>query len=267
MAWTYKALVTLNASLVESEVHTDFPVLVSSTYDGTGGEPDLRTTGNGGNVENANGYDIGFFSDFGLTTRLAAERVFFDATTGEVEFWVKIPSLSNVSNTKIYMAYGDSSVSSDPNDDVTYGSTSVWNSGFSGRYHFGDGTTLSLNDSTSDGRDMTGIGIPTAATGKAGKGAIQLNGTSQFATFTTKEHSSAYTYSFWVKGDAAPSNSKTSNIFQIGNEPAGNSTNAACQWDELGGDLGRYIHRKSDASFETALPTSTFSGLIKGKLA
>ena len=47
---------------------TDFPVLFSGTY------TYLKTIANGGKVNNANGYDIIFYSDISLTTKLKFQR-------------------------------------------------------------------------------------------------------------------------------------------------------------------------------------------------
>lgn len=53
MAYSYYASITIDETKVDETDAanlTNFPVLISGTYDGTGGEPDLRTVANGGNV-------------------------------------------------------------------------------------------------------------------------------------------------------------------------------------------------------------------------
>ncbi len=134
---------------------TDFPVLFTGTY------TYLKTVANGGKVENANGYDIRFFSDSALTTLLAFERVFWDATTGVVEFWVKIPTLTSASAKIIYLAYGNSGISSDQQN-----ASGVWSNGFNAVYHLPNGTTLTANDSTSNGNNGTLTNTPTAIAGQ-----------------------------------------------------------------------------------------------------
>ena len=67
---------------------------------------DLRTTANGGRVENANGYDIIFTSDRFGASQLAHEIERYVATTGEIVFWVRLESLA--ATTSIYMWYGNS---------------------------------------------------------------------------------------------------------------------------------------------------------------
>ena len=51
MTYAYYTDITIENPYVEAD-HTDFPILVKGTFDGTAGEADLRTTGNGGNIEN-----------------------------------------------------------------------------------------------------------------------------------------------------------------------------------------------------------------------
>ncbi len=138
---------------------TDFPVLFSGTY------TYLKTIANGGKVNNSNGYDIIFYSDAALTTKLKFERVFWDATTGDVEFWIKIPTLTSASATVIYLAYGNTSISTDQQD-----ANNTWNSSYQGVYHFPDGTTLTANDSTASGFNGT-INSVVAGTGKIDGGA------------------------------------------------------------------------------------------------
>ncbi len=102
--------------------HTDFPMLLKFV------DPDLRSTANGGNVENVNGYDILFTLD-DCTTQLDHEVEKYDPTTGEYIAWIKIPSLSPTVNTEIQMYYGNASVAADQSTNAT------WSAGFDGVWH------------------------------------------------------------------------------------------------------------------------------------
>src|SRR5208282_6682714 len=66
--YTYQRTITINYSQVPNTNQTNFPVLISGTYSY------LATTGNGGNVTNANGYDIIFTSDAAGATILPFQR-------------------------------------------------------------------------------------------------------------------------------------------------------------------------------------------------
>lgn len=140
---------------------TNFPVLISGTYSY------LATVANAGKVSDANGYDITFYSDSSLTTLLDFERVFWDDTTGEVEFWVRVPTLTSASATVIYMAYGNSSITTDQSN-----ATGTWNSSYKAVYHFADGSTLNVGDATGANN-----GTNTNATATVG----QIDGGAHFA--------------------------------------------------------------------------------------
>jgi RHS repeat-associated protein len=116
---------------------TDFPVLISGTF------PYLATVGNGGKVQNANGYDIIFTSDAAGQMKLDHEIDSYDPVTGNASFWVRIPALSHTTDTAIYMWYGSSSVSASQENKA-----GVWSNGYGAVWHFGDGNTLSAADST-----------------------------------------------------------------------------------------------------------------------
>lgn len=68
---------------------------------------DLRTTANGGNVTNANGYDIVFFDE---ALQLDFELESYNASTGEVRAWVRIPNWDPSTNKIIDIYYGDTEI-------------------------------------------------------------------------------------------------------------------------------------------------------------
>lgn len=149
----YYRSITIDHTKVGSADLTNFPVLVMGTYSY------LATAANGGKVQNANGYDVGFFSDAALTTRLKHEIDLYTASSGQVAYWVKVPTVSHTSDTVIYMAYGNTSITTDQSDHVN-----VWDANFKAVYHLGSASTLSLADSTSSGMTLTnatGLGATT----------------------------------------------------------------------------------------------------------
>jgi hypothetical protein len=183
----YKRAITIDYTKCGTVNSTDFPVLVSFT------DVNFKSVANGGKVQNANGYDIKFYSDAGLTNQLFWEIEKYVPTTGECIFWVKVPTLSASANTIIYVSYGNNTI-------TTFQSTatSVWNSNFNGVWHFPNGTTLTANDSTLNSYNGSLVSTPTATTGKI-DGGINLNGTNQAVDFgqVALTETSA-TYSFWV---------------------------------------------------------------------
>src|SRR5262249_20339432 len=112
------------------------------------------------------GFDIRFYSDITLLTSLSFELERFVATTGQIIFWIKVPSLSSSADTTIYIAYGDAALNTNAS------STATWDSNYKAVYHFGDGSTVGLNDSTSNANTLTNHGA-TATTGQV-YGAVNL---------------------------------------------------------------------------------------------
>lgn len=193
MAFSYYRTLTVDHTKVGSTL-TDFTVLISFTHN------DLRTVANGGHVRNANGYDIVPFTNATLLTKITGfELARYNASTGELVMWVKIASLSSSVDTVFYLAYGDETIS-------TFQGTaaSAWDSNYVAVYHFEDGTTLSVADSTGVNdlvaRTSGGSGPPTAAAGKVGGCASFDTAQSQYANKASFSlgGSGDLTVSLWV---------------------------------------------------------------------
>ena len=194
--YAYRRAITIDHTKVPNTDQTDFPVLVSGTYSY------LATTANGGNVQNANGYDVIFTSDTGCTTKLNHEVETYTATTGAVNYWVKVPLLSHTSDTTIYLCYGNSSITTDQST-----KTAVWDANYKGVWHLSNGTTLNASDSTTNGNN----GTITGAVATAGRtdGCASLNGTSdhvQVKAGKVDSSTTTGTVNAWVKVSALDEN-------------------------------------------------------------
>jgi hypothetical protein len=178
LSFLYKRSITIDHTKCGTADSGHIPVLVSLS--------DSSLSHASGHVANANGYDIYFYSDSSLTTRLPAERELYTDAAGVGTYigWVNVTNVSHTSDTVIYMGYDDSGISSDPNTDGTYGATSVWDTNYKTVYHFGNGTTLGLNDSTSNGFNLSNPGTDSAASGKIG-GATYHNGNNNIGLYNT----------------------------------------------------------------------------------
>ena len=131
--------VTINASQVSgNSSHTNFPVLIDITDNA------LKTSSNGGFVLNSSAYDIAF-SYQGNTVTLVHELEDYDANTGSLKAWVKIPSLSATTNTTIRMHFGKNGISTNPS------SNAVWNTNYTSVWHLND----DFLDATSNSNDGT----------------------------------------------------------------------------------------------------------------
>jgi len=140
--WGYRKTLTIDPNRVGASCAADvmnFPMLVSLTNDN-----DLRSAANGGNVANANGYDILFRDTNGNDLDFEIEE--YDAVNGTLNAWVKIPTLDFDDPTVVYAYYGNPCVST-PQENPE----AVWGTDFKGVWHSHD----DLLDSTQYNNDVT----------------------------------------------------------------------------------------------------------------
>lgn len=138
---------------------TNYPMLFSVV------DPDLRTTANGGFVGNNNGYDIVFYQT-GCVGKLDHEVERYNAATGELVAWIRIPYLSATANTSIQMYYGNDTVTINPS------TASTWNSNYNGVWHLHEnpaGTAPQMIDRTGNGHNGTSYGSMTSGNSVPGK--------------------------------------------------------------------------------------------------
>ena len=234
MAFSWYKTVTIDHTKVPS-TQTDFPVLVSVT------DADLKTVGNGGYVQNSSGYDVGFYADSGLATKLDWETERYIATTGEVIYWVRIASLSSSTDTVFYMAFGDPGISTDQSN-----KTGVWDSNYQTVWHLPDGTTLTAMDSTANANDGFLSGSPTAITGKIGGGANLVAANSQYIQGGNIVNTSDATVEAWVYLTSYPSFDSMIGGFTQGN------FSATYDKDLLINSIGKVVFYVYDGSTRTS---------------
>ncbi|HEX9804552.1 MAG TPA: DUF2341 domain-containing protein, partial [Candidatus Dojkabacteria bacterium] len=182
---------------------TNFPYLLSGTFGF------LATVANGGSVANSNGYDIIFTSDNGGSTQMDHEIERYIGTTGEILFWIRIPTLDHDNDTEIYMHYGNAAVSTDPS------STGTWDSNFKMVQHLEEITSgaTDFEDSTANGVDSTSVTIGADAESNPDvegqvDGAVRLDGSNdqiEINDNTNLDITGALTISYWSKLDAQQS--------------------------------------------------------------
>lgn len=173
-AYLYKKKITIDKTKVSGGSDlSNFPVLISLT------DTDLRTTGNGGSVTNANGYDI-ILTDGTDSTQLDHEIEKYNAATGEIQLWVRVPTVSASVDTVLYMYFGNSAVNSSQEDGA-----GVWDSNYKGVWHLSEnpaGTAPQINDSTINTNRMTSFGTMTSGDQMTGKidGSIDFDGVDDY---------------------------------------------------------------------------------------
>jgi hypothetical protein len=187
--YAYQRSITIDHTKVPNTNQTNFPVLVSGTYSY------LATVSNGGNVQNANGYDVIFTSDAACTTKLDHEVETYSAATGAVNYWVRVPSLSHTADTTIYLCYGNSGITTDQSN-----KTGVWDSNFKAVYHLDDqAANTSIKDSSANLSNGTNAANTSGKTitGKFAQG-LTYNGTSD-NTATGVAQTGSFTWECWFK--------------------------------------------------------------------
>jgi hypothetical protein len=171
MTWAKYNLFTQDHTRVVGANQTSFPMPVWGT------QTTMKSVANGGVMVNGSN-DIGFYSDAGFTTLLPFERVIHDLTTGTYLYIVNTP-LSFTADTPLYMPHGSAAQTTDLSN-----RTGTYDANYLEVHNWGDGTTLSLLDSTSNGATITNPAAAVAGAGLVG-GAVVLNGTTQYLTRST----------------------------------------------------------------------------------
>jgi RHS repeat-associated protein len=204
-SWTYRKAITISSSQVSGSSNlTNFPALISWSSDS-----------NLASGAQSNGNDILFTATDGVT-KLNHELETYTSSTGAVNAWVQVPSLSPTTNTVIYMYYGNSSASNQQSVAAT------WDSNYAAVWHFPNGSSLAANDSTSNGNNGSLSGA-TATTGEIGGAAAFSSSSSQYISLglpSSLEITDNITISAWVKPTSVGSANMT--IYGTSNANQGN---------------------------------------------
>ena len=172
-AYSFCRAISMNPLLVPSTTLIDYPLTVSGTYS------HLATVANGGKVQNASGYDIGYFTSSAATTKLDWERERWVSTTGESIYHIRIPIVNTTFGFLIYQCYGDASITTDQSNRA-----GTWNSNYKGVWDMSQdpsGSAPQLLDSTSSGFHMTTHGSMASGALVAGKVGSAINFTNPAA--------------------------------------------------------------------------------------
>ncbi len=214
-SFSYRKLITIDRTKVgvtgtSATTLSNYPVLINVT------DNDLRTVGNGGYVEDSNGYDIifrGVNDDVcgGAGTNpctLDHQIEKYDQITGEFVAWVRLPSLNTnaaSSDTAFYMYFGNKSISSS-----LEAATGVWDSNFQAVWHMSDNaastTVLQSTSVTTPGNGIAAADTNTKSTTGQIYGALSFNGSSDYihqsSTSWTMDPQ-GYTLSAWIQTGTA----------------------------------------------------------------
>lgn len=195
MAYGFTRTLTSDGSLVPT-TQSNFTALFSIT------DNELRTVANGGEIVNTDSgrpADFAFFGEEGLTTQLKHKVISYNATTGHILGWIKVPTLNATTETILYIGYGDAAVTTYQGDD-----DGIYDASVLAHWELGDGSTLSANDNTANAHHGTLSNTPTATTGKIDGGANFVSASSQKITIPTGLMKHSGTWSAWCKATTLP---------------------------------------------------------------
>jgi len=206
----FRRAITIDHTKIPNSDQSNFPVLISGTYSY------LATVANGGKVQSANGYDIIFTNDAVGSTKLDHEIESYNASTGAISFWVRVPTLSHTADTVIYVQYGSTAVTTSQEN-----RTSVWDSNYQMVLHLGESASP-YKDSTSNAFSSNSGVSPALAPGKIGQGQ-SFDGTSQYIGYSQAQSpnpAGSITLETWIK------TSDTTSKGMLGKWGSDGSTNA-----------------------------------------
>jgi len=190
--YTYRREITIDNTKVATTTDS-FVVLATTTL------ASLKTTGNGGLVTDANGYDI-VWTDSDGSTLLDFEVEKYDATTGEIVHWIET-DVSSTTDKTLYMYYGNSSISTDQSD-----KNGTWASDYAGVWHLPNNAIASTTDSTVNANNGTVVGNASSTASGQVDGAFSFGAGDDYVdtTLTTNLSNSDFTASIWTKFSGSP---------------------------------------------------------------
>lgn len=206
--WQYRKAITINGSQVSgTSTLSSFPILVDIT------DANIKS------AAQTSGNDILFTAGDGVT-KLNDELQSYNASTGNLVAWVQVPSLLPSTNTVIYVYYGNPSAANQSNAAAT------WDSNYKLVSHLGNGTSLSLNDSTANANNGSLLGTAPTASANAqilGSAAFPAaNSQIDYGDGASLANPSQMTAEFWVYHSSAPGQNNYAYLSKDGSNGGGN---------------------------------------------
>jgi gliding motility-associated-like protein len=196
--YSHRVIFSMDESLNMGSIPlTDFPILFSYS------DTLIRSASYGGYVQFADGTDF-CFTDQDSITVLDFEIESYDPESGSLSAWVRIPSLSAVSGTDLYLYYGN------PDALALWDREGVWSNQYTAVWHMADdpsGSEPQISDATSLMNHGTTGGQMTADDLVDGKVslAIQFDGVDDYVSMPVSGfNTDAGTAELWIKLDSLP---------------------------------------------------------------
>ncbi len=249
----YCRALTINHAQVDA-AQTNFPVTISVT------DPTLATTANGGHVLQSSGYDIVLTSDAAGKNLLNWEVETYNPVTGNWIGHVKIPALSNTADTVIYMFYGNLAITTNQSSPSL-----VWDSNFTGVYHFASLTSSTTPDSSAKNDSAVSNTGVTSGTGLFGLGASLTNTGAHLMLPVAVLNPTSGSISAWVN----PTKQMISGVtYAGGTQSDGAAEFHFVEWSsydnavEFGWNNGKSNSTLDEPVSKVNLPTNTWSHVV-----
>ncbi len=144
------------------------------------------------------GDDIAFYNGTEwLDHELEIYNQSYNLTHAQLVVWVRIPSLSTSTDTKIYMYYGNSTMESQENP------LGVWDDNYVGVWHLSEDSSGTIYDSTSNNNDGTSVGDVDQVGGKI-DGSLSFHGANDYincGNSSSLDISENITIEHWIMGN------------------------------------------------------------------
>lgn len=166
---TWERPIVVNHSQVMDTVDLiDFPLLVSFS------DPDLRSTSNGGFVVSVDGHDIVFTGDGDKQLDHEIEK--YDASTGQIVAWVRLPILYHQEDTELKISCGNPTLNTAPP------SENVWNSNYKAVWHMHQDPSSTNQEDACDDYDAVSHGnMPSSSLNNGIIGdAVKMDGSNDY---------------------------------------------------------------------------------------
>ena len=191
LGYQYQKTLVINHTKV-GEFVINFPVLITLAPPNS---DEFRTIANGGRIFSNNGYDIIFTDENYNKLDHQIER--YDAVSGSLVAWVRLPILSNAVSTSIRILYSNSQITANTSVET------VWNSSYKGVWHLNEND---YSDATSTGNDGVNSGTNqitgriAGGRGFNGTAYIRMNPLTGFVRCNESQ-----TISIWARYSSTPS--------------------------------------------------------------
>ena len=227
--WQYRNKIIIHESQVPGTTDwTNFPMAIDFT------STDFKTVGNGGKVVQSDGGDIVFTTKHATApVKLNFEIERYEASTGRVVAWVKIPSVDADANTEIYMYYGNNWSGQNQHDIASTWDSSV----YAGVWHLN--TNTKIIDSSPWASHGTVAGTIDIVDAKVGKGLdFSTSGWGNIpmsqGLLTLNGASHQFSFSGWGKQDGTGSDA---GIFGYGTTKGGVTNHYGTMYAYLTGNI------------------------------